>query len=96
MAKRAKPAPKRGKAASKLPKLAAGELRTLLDYAAGQGSPGGASRTLRGRHSAPDVQASAHYVSHGPGRGPIAPDGKTFVVAQGGWQHDAVLINGLK
>ena len=32
MAKRAKPAPKRGKAASKLPKLAAGELRTLLDY----------------------------------------------------------------
>jgi ribosomal protein L3 glutamine methyltransferase len=32
MAKRAKPAAKRGKAPSKLPKIAAGELRTLLDY----------------------------------------------------------------
>jgi ribosomal protein L3 glutamine methyltransferase len=32
MAKRSKPAAKRGKAASKLPKIAAGELRTLLDY----------------------------------------------------------------
>ena len=32
MAKRAKPAAKRGRAASKSPKVAAGELRTLLDF----------------------------------------------------------------
>ena len=32
MAKRAKPAARRGRAVSKVPKIAAGELRTLLDF----------------------------------------------------------------
>ena len=26
----------------------------------------------------------------------FAPDGKSFVVAEGGWKHDAVLLRGLK